>query len=50
MQLLLHLLSLLHEVVVGFLDLGCELLVGGLHVAGYFLNELLGLLRRERDT
>lgn len=46
-DLLLHLLRLLHEVVVGLLDLGRELLVGGLEVGGDLLRKLLALLRDE---
>lgn len=49
-QLLLHLLGLLHEVVVGGLDLGGQLLVGVLQVGGNFLCELLGLLQNRKNN
>lgn len=44
-QLLLHFLGLLHEVIVCRLDLRSQFLVGGLHVAGDLLGELLSLLQ-----
>lgn len=47
MQLLLHLLRLLDEVVVGLLDLRRQLGVGGLKVGLHFLGQLLALLRDE---
>jgi hypothetical protein len=47
-ELLLHVLRLLHEVVVRLLDLGCQLLVGLLDVGRHLLGQLLGLLQANK--